>query len=186
MANMIKDLLSPDQAKLLDDQLRKQSLQQGVTNYGSDPMGRFLTAASGAQRASEGFGMAAERVFAGRQMGANETRSVQAQQAAQAKQAQIQQALQNKTPEQLTAIYRNAITAGKNDLAASAKALMDSYETGGDGVKYKNVKNVMTADGTVVPAKFNNSTGRYENLNTGQVLDVSSVEVDDGEGGVPQ
>ena len=79
MANMIKDLLSPDQAKLLDDQLRQQSLQQGVTNYGSDPMGKFLTAASGAQRASAGFGMAAERAIAGRQMGANEQGAVQAQ-----------------------------------------------------------------------------------------------------------
>ncbi|MGJ8682894.1 hypothetical protein [Paraglaciecola sp.] len=80
MANMIKDLLAPEQAKLLDDQLRKQSLQQGVTNYGNDSMGKFLTAASGAQRASEGFGMAAQRAIAGRQMGANETGAVQAQQ----------------------------------------------------------------------------------------------------------
>ena len=80
MANMIKDLLAPEQAKLLDDQLRKQSLQQGVTNYGNDSMGKFLTAASGAQRASAGFGMAAERAIAGRQMGANEAGAVQAQQ----------------------------------------------------------------------------------------------------------
>lgn len=79
MANMIKDLLAPEQAKLLDDQLRKQSLQQGVTNYGSDAMGKFLTAASGAQRASAGFGMAAERAIAGRQMGANEMQATRAQ-----------------------------------------------------------------------------------------------------------
>lgn len=76
MANMIKDLLAPEQAKLLDDQLRKQSLQQGVTNYGNDAMGKFLTAASGAQRASAGFGMAAERAIAGRQMGANEAGAI--------------------------------------------------------------------------------------------------------------
>ena len=79
MANMIKDLLAPEQAKLLDDQLRKQSLQQGVTNYGNDAMGKFLTAASGAQRASAGFGMAAERAIAGRQMGANEAGAIAAQ-----------------------------------------------------------------------------------------------------------
>jgi hypothetical protein len=72
MANMIKDLLAPSQAKLLDDQLRRRQLQEGVTNYGSDPLGKFLTAASGAQRASAGVGMAAERVLGGRQMGANE------------------------------------------------------------------------------------------------------------------
>lgn len=100
MANMIKDLLSPDQAKLLDDQLRQQSLQQGVTNYGSDPMGKFLTAASGAQRASAGFGMAAERAIAGRQMGANEQGAVQAQQ----KQEQV---LSTTKEQAKNAIYAN-------------------------------------------------------------------------------
>jgi hypothetical protein len=183
MANMIKDLLSPDQAKLLDDQLRQQSLQQGVTNYGSDPMGKFLTAASGAQRASAGFGMAAERAIAGRQIGANEQGVVQAQQKQNAKAAQLKQ-LQGKSPEQLRVIQRNALAAGQTELADAAKAIVDSYDTGGEGVKYKGVKNVM-AGGQIVPARFNNDTGRYENLNTGEVLDVSSIEVDDGEGGVP-
>jgi hypothetical protein len=79
MANMIKDLLAPSQAKLLDDQLRRRQLQEGVTNYGSDPLGKFLTAASGAQRASAGVGMAAERVLGGRQMGMNEAAAVQRQ-----------------------------------------------------------------------------------------------------------
>lgn len=84
MANMIKDLLAPDQAKLLDDQLRRQKLQQGVTNYGSDPMGKFLTAASGAQRASEGFGMAAQRAIAGRQKGPNELGALEREKTQQA------------------------------------------------------------------------------------------------------
>ena len=79
MANMIKDLLAPSQAKLLDDQLRRRQLQEGVTNYGSDPLGKFLTAASGAQRASAGVGMAAERALGGRQMGMNEAAAVQRQ-----------------------------------------------------------------------------------------------------------
>lgn len=84
MANMIKDLLAPDQAKLLDDQLRRKQLQEGVTNYGNDAMGKFLTAASGAQRASAGFGMAAERAIGGRQAGPNEAIAVQNQQKVQA------------------------------------------------------------------------------------------------------
>ena len=99
MANMIKDLLAPEQAKLLDDQLRKQSLQQGVTNYGNDSMGKFLTAASGAQRASEGFGMAAQRAIAGRQIGANEAKAVQAQQLKQAEKAEKLKQTQNRTGE---------------------------------------------------------------------------------------
>lgn len=181
---------NPQLARMLDEQERQKAQQarmQGA-NYGGDAMGRFLSAYSGAARSATEGGKALANNLMGRErgMGVREQAATQAQQTVQAKQAQIQQALQNKTPEQLTAIYRNAITAGKNDLAASAKALMDSYETSGDGVKYKNVKNVMTATGTVVPARFNNSTGRYENLNTGQVLDVASVEVDDGKGGVPQ
>lgn len=118
MANMIKDLLSPDQAKLLDDQLRQQSLQQGVTNYGSDPMGKFLTAASGAQRASAGFGMAAERAIAGRQMGANEQGAVQAQK-------QMQQA-EKEAQVNIESVKQQAIAAvsGGDIEPAKSKALL--------------------------------------------------------------
>jgi hypothetical protein len=126
MANMIKDLLSQDQAKLLDDQLRQQSLQQGVTNYGSDPMGKFLTAASGAQRASAGFGMAAERAIAGRQMGANEQGAVQAQQGQEAEQAKavmLQKKLANADESQLKVIIQNNIVQNPT-LAKAAQEVL--------------------------------------------------------------
>ena len=135
MANMIKDLLAPEQAKLLDDQLRKQSLQQGVTNYGSDAMGKFLTAASGAQRASAGFGMAAERAIAGRQMGANEAGAVQAKERQEAelkkqqlKRQAMQKALQGKTRTELSSIHKNNV-AENPELANMAMSLMDSMDS---------------------------------------------------------
>ncbi len=152
MANMIKDLLSPDQAKLLDDQLRQQSLQQGVTNYGSDPMGKFLTAASGAQRASAGFGMAAERAIAGRQMGANELGAIDAQkkQEAELKKQQLkrqamQKALQGKTRTELSAIHKNNI-AENPELANMAKSLVDSMDSDLElGVKASKIAQDFTA-----------------------------------------
>ena len=73
--SQLLNMLSPQEGKLLDDQLRRRQLQEGVTNYGGDAMGRFLTAASGAQRASEGFGMLGERLIGGRQKGANEVKA---------------------------------------------------------------------------------------------------------------
>lgn len=130
MANMIKDLLSPDQAKLLDDQLRKQSLQQGVTNYGSDPMGRFLTAASGAQRASAGFGMLGERLMGGRQMGANEMQAIQAQKQAidketaeRKKMESLQSKLKGADENQLMTIYQNNAVANPTLAEAAKKTL---------------------------------------------------------------
>jgi hypothetical protein len=187
MNKQIQGLLgqaNPQLARLLDEQERQKAQQarmQGA-NYGNDAMGRFLSAASGAARsATEGGRTLANNVMGNeRGMGAYEQAAVQKQ---NAKAAQLQQ-LQGKSPEQLRVIQRNALAAGQTELADAAKAMVDSYDTGGEGVKYKGVKNVMVG-GKIVPARFNNNTGRYENLNTGEVLDVSSIEVDDGEGGVP-
>lgn len=153
MANMIKDLLAPEQAKLLDDQLRKQSLQQGVTNYGNDSMGKFLTAASGAQRASEGFGMAAQRAIAGRQMGANEAGAVQAQQRQEAelkkqqlKRQAIQKALQGKNRTELSSIYKNNV-AENPELASMAMSIMDSMDSDLElGVKAAQIAKDFTAE----------------------------------------
>lgn len=80
MSNLIKDLLTPEQGRLLDNQLRQQKLNQGVTNYGSDAIGKLLTSVSGAQRASAGFGMLGERLMGGRQKGVNEMQAERAQQ----------------------------------------------------------------------------------------------------------
>ena len=152
MANMIKDLLAPEQAKLLDDQLRKQSLQQGVTNYGNDAMGKFLTAASGAQRASAGFGMAAERAIAGRQMGANEAGVVAAQQRKEAelkkqqlKRQAIQRALQGKTRTELSDIHKKNV-AENPELASMAMSIMDSMDSDLElGVKASKIAKDFTA-----------------------------------------
>ena len=182
----IKGLLAqanPQLGRLLDEEARQKAQQarmQGA-NYGNDAMGRFLSAYSGAARsATEGGRELANSVMGNKPaMGRNEQMAVQAQQAQKAKQEQLQRQLQGKTPEQLTTIYRNALTAGNQELASTTKALLDSYNVGGsDDVTYKNVKNVMTRSGDVVPARFNNKTGRYEDLNTGAELNVSSVEVD--------
>lgn len=81
--SQLLNMLSPQEGKLLDDQLRRRQLQEGVTNYGSDAMGRFLTAASGAQRASAGFGMLGERLIGGRQKGANELKAERQQEVVQ-------------------------------------------------------------------------------------------------------
>ena len=176
---------NPQLARLLDEQERQKAQQarmQGA-NYGNDAMGRFLSAYSGAARsATEGGRELVNNVMGNeRGMGVREQAAVQKQ---NAKAAQLQQ-LQGKSPEQLRVIQRNALAAGQTELADAAKAMVDSYDTGGEGVKYKGVKNVLV-DGKIVPARFNNDSGRYENLNTGEVLNVSSVEVDDGKGGVPQ
>lgn len=80
MSNLIKDLLTPEQGRLLDNQLRQKQLNQGVTNYGSDAIGKLLTSVSGAQRASAGFGMLGERLMGGRQKGVNEMQAERAQQ----------------------------------------------------------------------------------------------------------
>lgn len=121
------NMMSPQKARLLDQQMQQQRMQG--TNYGGGAMGNFLTAASGAQRAiTEGAGQLATRAFAGgeRQMGQNEKAAVEANQAAQAKKQQMLQALQNKTPEQLKTIQRNALAAGNTtlaDLAGQIQAL---------------------------------------------------------------
>ena len=125
MANMIKDLLAPSQAKLLDDQLRRRQLQEGVTNYGSDPLGKFLTAASGAQRASAGVGMAAERALGGRQMGVNEAAAVQRQEGVTA----ISDAMSNATGATPVAKLKSAIenlSKSKNFLAQQKKAELEA------------------------------------------------------------
>lgn len=87
MANLIKDLLTPEQGRLLDNQLNQQKLNQGVTNYGNDAIGKLLTSVSGAQRASAGFGMLGERLMGGRQKGVNELGAEQARLDKQAKEA---------------------------------------------------------------------------------------------------
>ena len=176
---------NPQLARLLDEQERQKAQQarmQGA-NYGNDAMGRFLSAYSGAARSATEGGRELVNNVMGKErgMGVREQAAVQKQ---NAKAAQLQQ-LQGKSPEQLRVIQRNALAAGQTALADAAKAMVDSYDTGGEGVKYKGVKNVLV-DGKIVPARFNNDSGRYENLNTGEVLNVSSVEVDDGKGGVPQ
>ena len=176
---------NPQLARLLDEQERQKAQQarmQGA-NYGNDAMGRFLSAYSGAARSATEGGRELVNNAMGKErgVGVREQAAVQKQ---NAKAAQLQQ-LQGKSPEQLRVIQRNALAAGQTALADAAKAMVDSYDTGGEGVKYKGVKNVLV-DGKIVPARFNNDSGRYENLNTGEVLNVSSVEVDDGKGGVPQ
>ena len=125
MANMIKDLLAPSQAKLLDDQLRRQQLQEGVTNYGSDPLGKFLTAASGAQRASAGVGMAAERALGGRQMGVNEAAAVERQEGIDA----INSAMSDSTGATPVAKLKSAIEnlgKSKNRFALQKKAQLEA------------------------------------------------------------
>ena len=177
MATAEQQLLSsmnPQMARLLDNQMRDQQVAQRSQGAGM---------LAGLTQAYTGMGDLASRALGAAPMGANEMQAVQAQQGQNAKAVQLQQ-LQGKSPEQLRVIQRNALAAGQTELADTAKAMVDSYDTGGEGVKYKGVKNVMVG-GKIVPARFNNNTGRYENLNTGEVLDVSSIEVDDGEGGVP-
>ena len=93
MSNLIKDLLTPEQGRLLDNQLRQQKLNQGVTNYGSDAIGKLLTSVSGAQRASAGFGMLGERLMGGRQKGVNEMQAERAQQLKQAEEDKKKEAL---------------------------------------------------------------------------------------------
>jgi hypothetical protein len=131
MSNLIKDLLTPEQGRLLDNQLRQKQLNQGVTNYGSDAIGKLLTSVSGAQRASAGFGMAAERAIAGRQMGANEAGVVAAQQRKEAelkKRQAIQRALQGKNRTELSSIYKNNV-AENPELASMAMSIMDSMDS---------------------------------------------------------
>ena len=167
--------MNPQMARLLDNQMRDQQVAQRSKGAGM---------LAGLTQAYTGMGDLASRALGASPIGANEMQAVQAQQKQAAQAAQLQ-GLQGKTPEQLTAIYRNALTAGNSTIASASKALLDSFDTGSDGVKYKNVKNVMVGD-KIVPARFNSEIGRYENLNTGEVLDVSSIEVDDGKGGVPK
>lgn len=93
MSNLIKDLLTPEQGRLLDNQLRQKQLNQGVTNYGSDAIGKLLTSVSGAQRASAGFGMLGERLMGGRQKGVNEMQAERAQQLKQAEEDKKKEAL---------------------------------------------------------------------------------------------
>ena len=130
MANMIKDLLAPSQAKLLDDQLRRRQLQEGVTNYGSDPLGKFLTAASGAQRASAGVGMAAERALGGRQMGVNEAAAVKSK-----------QDMENLKKQAIEAVYANP------DMGeAKASALMKAIQADNTGKLSQQVVNKFAVD----------------------------------------
>lgn len=175
----LMNMLSPQKAKLLDQQMLQQKMQG--SNYGGGAMGNFLTAASGAQAAATtGAGMLGQRLATGeRYIGENERAQQEQVKQLQAKQSDMQAKLSGKSPEQLTAIYRNALTAGNTGLANTTKALLDSYQTTTDSPTYKNVRNVLTSGGEVVPARFNDKSGRYENINTGQELDVSSIEVDD-------
>lgn len=175
----LMNMLSPQKARLLDQQMLQQKMQG--KNYGGGAMGNFLTAASGAQAAATtGAGMLGQRLATGeRYIGENERAQQEQVKQLQAKQSDMQAKLSGKSPEQLTAIYRNALTAGNTGLANTTKALLDSYQTTTDSPTYKNVRNVLTSGGEVVPARFNDKSGRYENINTGQELDVSSIEVDD-------
>lgn len=152
MSNLIKDLLTPEQGRLLDNQLRQKQLNQGVTNYGSDAIGKLLTSVSGAQRASAGFGMLGERLMGGRQKGVNEMQAVQAQQAKEAelkkkqlKQQAMQKALQGKTRTELSDIHKNNI-AQNPELANMAMSIMDSMDSDLElGVKASKIAQDFTA-----------------------------------------
>jgi len=170
MANMIKDLLAPEQAKLLDDQLRKQSLQQGVTNYGNDSMGKFLTAASGAQRASEGFGMAAQRAIAGRQIGANEAGAVQAQQAQQAEKAKAAEQLRVLKEQAKDSLYANESLGGS--VVSNLLKAVDKDPTG------KYAQAVLNKYGLPDTPEQNAKTfGTVRHGDSASIIDLTSGEV---------
>jgi len=131
MSNLIKDLLTPEQGRLLDNQLRQQKLNQGVTNYGSDAIGKLLTSVSGAQRASAGFGMLGERLMGGRQKGVNEMqaeRAQQAQEAEQAKKVALQKKLANADESQLRTMIQNNIVENPT-LAKAAQEVLKMKES---------------------------------------------------------
>lgn len=153
MANLIKDLLTPEQGRLLDNQLNQQKLNQGVTNYGNDAIGKLLTSVSGAQRASAGFGMLGERLMGGRQKGVNELGAEQAIQAKEAelkkqqlKRQAIQKALQGKTRTELSSIHKNNV-AENPELANMAMSIMDSMDSDLElGVKAAQIAKDFTAE----------------------------------------
>ena len=161
MANMIKDYLAPDQAKLLDDQLRQKRLQQGVTNYGNDPMGRFLTAASGAQRASEGFGMAAERAVLGRQKGPTELRAIEQQ---KTKQAMID-AMKVQKGKTRVDILRNKAEALRNTGDFNAIVQAEQLDTQADELQLSmdtlNVQRIKAANAGSSGSGVNSTEGEH-------------------------
>ena len=118
-------MMNPQQARLMDQQLRQQQVAQRAQGAGM---------LSGLVQAYTGMGDIAQRAAGIIPMGAMEQQAIQRQQM-KAKQEQQKllktekekQLLMGKTPEQLNAIYRNALAVGNEGLANKAKAIADSY-----------------------------------------------------------
>jgi hypothetical protein len=118
-------MMNPQQARLMDQQLRNQQVAQRAQGAGM---------LSGLVQAYTGMGDIAQRATGIAPMGAMEQQAIQRQQM-KAKEEQQKllkterekQLLMGKTPEQLNAIYRNALAAGNEGLANKAKAIADSY-----------------------------------------------------------
>lgn len=174
-AGLLTQNMSPEQARLLDQQLRQKQFQ-GKNFGGGGALGNFLTSASGAIQGAAGAGQGvAERFGAKRSVGANEQQAMKSQEAMQAKQQRIQQQLQGKSPEQLAVIERNALAAGQKELAEAAKSIRDTYTQ--KEAKYLAPTEVMDSQGNVQPVRFNTNSGNYESLKDGTNVPISSVTV---------
>lgn len=167
MSNLIKDLLTPEQGRLLDNQLRQQKLNQGVTNYGSDAIGKLLTSVSGAQRASAGFGMLGERLMGGRQKGVNEMQAVQAQQLKQAEQAEKLKQTQNRTGEAARLVNQDLQRQLKNASPEEAKQLKQKAANTIRNVAMGNIdaEGVITGLLDKEPEKPKDITGTIQAIN---------------------
>jgi len=128
-SGLLTQNMTPEQARLLDQQLRQKQFQG--KNYGGGALGGFLTSASGAIQGAAGAGQGlAERFGAERQVGANEGAAVARQGAvAEQKQAGLEAITQAVSASKLTdeekTIVVKMVSTGQMT-ASQAMARLDS------------------------------------------------------------
>jgi len=127
-SGLLTQNMTPEQARLLDQQLRQKQFQG--KDYGGGALGGFLTSASGAIQGAAGAGQGlAERFGAERQVGANEASAQASQAAAQASKtvdSQIQAVIAGATGEEYSDKLKAA--AAKLEQSSNPRALAKAAE----------------------------------------------------------